>query len=176
VKSSLNKEGINIVGSNGCKIDGCNASANSQDGLALLQLSDVRVTRNIALTNGQGIYVQSSKNIQIIDNNMSANTRHGLRMSMTSGCNITDNSFTRNQISGVNLVDCSGNNIYHNVFIDNVYQNAADNGDNLWDSGPKVGGNYWSDFKATGNPGDVSRIIPSNGVDRYPFQNPRGWS
>ena len=176
VKSALNKEGINIVGSNGCKIDGCNASANSQDGLALLQLSDVLVTRNIASANGQGIYVQSSKNIQIRDNNLSANTRHGLRMSMTSGCNITDNSFTRNQISGVNLVDCRGNDIYHNVFIDNIYQNAADNGNNLWDSGPKVGGNYWSDFKATGNPGDVPRIIPSNGVDRYPFQNPRGWS
>lgn len=175
VKSTLNKEGISIVGSNGCKIDGCNASANFQDGLALIQLSNAMVTRNIALADGQGIYVQSSKNVQIIGNNLSSNVRHGLRMSSTSGCNITDNSFTRNTISGVNLVDCHGNLIYHNIFINNIYQNAADNGDNKWDLGPKIGGNYWSDFKATGNPGDVPRIIPSNGMDGYPFRDPRGW-
>ena len=34
-----------------------------------------------------------------------------------------------------------------------------------WDSGPEIGGNYWSDFKSTGNPGNVPRQIPGKGVD-----------
>jgi parallel beta-helix repeat protein len=175
VKSALNKEGISIVGSNGCRINDCNVSANSQNGLALIQLSNAQVTRNMASINGQGIYIQSAKNVQIGGNNLSANIRYGLRMSISSGCNITDNTFVRNLISGINLVDCNGNYIYHNVFNFNVYQNAADNGDNHWDFGPKIGGNYWSDFKATGNPGDVPRQIPSHGMDRYPFRDPGAW-
>ena len=176
VKSTLNQEGISLVGSNDCEIDGCNVSSNIKDGISLAQLSGTRLRGNTASGNGQGVYVQSSKNTQISGNNLSANIRYGLRMSLTTGCNITDNRFIRNQITGINLVDCRGNNIYHNIFVDNGNQNAADNGDNRWDSGPEIGGNYWSDFKATGNPGDVPRQIPSKGVDRYPFQKPIGWS
>jgi hypothetical protein len=51
----------------------------------------------------------------------------------------------------------------------------VDNGDNQWDAGAIIGGNYWSDHQIVGNPGNIPRQIASNGVDRYPFQSPKGW-
>jgi parallel beta-helix repeat protein len=148
---------------------------NIQDGIALVQLSNSQVERNTAIENGQGLYIQSSKDIKISDNNLSANSRQGLRMSISSGCNVTDNRFIRNKISGANLIDCRGNYIYHNIFINNGLQNAVDNGDNQWDAGSNVGGNYWSDHPVKGNPGNTPMQIQTKGVDRYPFQEPGGW-
>ena len=140
-----------------------------------MQLSNSQVERSIASKNGAGIYIQSSKSLKIIDNDFSANTRQGLRMSGSSGCNVTDNRFIGNTISGANLIDSRGNYIYHNTFINNGMQNAVDNGENQWDSGPITGGNYWSDHQAIGNPGNIPRQIQTKGVDRYPFQDPGGW-
>ncbi|RQW80760.1 MAG: hypothetical protein EHM14_03715, partial [Methanothrix sp.] len=151
------------------------ARNNSRDGISLEQLAVADVLSNVARKNGQGIFVQSSKKLMISRNNLSENSRYGLRMSSSSGNNVTDNGFYDNEIAGVNLVDCRENFLYHNVLADNSIQNAADNGANQWDAGPKTGGNYWSDHQVQGNPGSAARAIPAKGVDRYPFQDPWGW-
>jgi parallel beta-helix repeat protein len=170
-----NGRGIALVGSNGCVLKDNNVRMNQRDGLSLEQLADADVENNTAQGNAQGIFVQSSKRVAIEENNMTENSHYGLRMSSASGCNVTENSFLKNQIAGANLVDCTTNFLYHNIFMDNGIQNAADNGDNQWDAGPKEGGNYWSDHRVTGNPGNEPRQIPAKGVDRYPFQDPGGW-
>lgn len=170
-----NDKGIALVGSNSCVLSGNNVSMNRRDGISLEQLSDGEVENNIARGNVQGIFVLSSKRVAIEGNNMTDNSHYGLRMSSARSCNVTENSIIKNQIAGANLVDCTSNFLYHNIFVDNGLQNAADNGDNQWDAGPKQGGNYWSDHRVTGNPGNEPRQIPSNGVDRYPFQDPGGW-
>jgi parallel beta-helix repeat protein len=125
--------------------------------------------------NAQGIFVQSSRRLLIENNRLSENSRFGLRMSSATGCNVTDNIISKNQIAGANLVDCTASFLYHNAFLDNGPQNAADNGANQWDAGPRLGGNYWSDHEVLGNPGRTPKQIPSKGVDRYPFQEPGGW-
>lgn len=170
-----NERGISLVGSNACLLLENNASSNKIDGISIMQLSSTEVLKNIARENGQGIFVQSSNNMKIYGNTLGHNSRYGLRMSGASKCNVTENILLRNQIAGVNLVDCTGNLIYHNVFTENGLQNAADNGANQWDAGPKIGGNYWSDHAVSGNPGNSSCKIPSSGVDRYPFRDPEGW-
>ncbi|MDD3973330.1 MAG: NosD domain-containing protein, partial [Methanothrix soehngenii] len=104
------------------------------------------------------------------------NSRYGLRMSTSTSCNITGNEICSNQIAGINLVDCTDNFLYHNIIRDNLIQNAADNGNNHWDAGAEVGGNYWSDHAVVGDPGSVPRTIPAQGQDLYPFQHPGGWS
>lgn len=172
---SMNDRGIELLGSNACILAENKAAANSQDGFFLEQLSSAELSRNSAHQNGQGAFVHSSKRIKVEGNNLSENDKYGLRMSVSSECNVTENSFSRNGISGANLVDCTGNFLYHNILAENGIQNAADNGENYWDAGPKVGGNFWSDHKVKGNPGNSSRQIPSGGVDRYPFQSPGGW-
>jgi parallel beta-helix repeat protein len=171
-----NDRGILLTGSNACALEANNMSLNKRDGISMEQLSDADLLSNIATGNGQGIFIQSSKKLRITGNSLLRNSRFGLRMSSTTGCNITENDISNNQISGVNLVDCSNNLLYHNIFADNSIQNAADNGQNQWDDGPISGGNYWSDHEVSGNPGNVPRQIPGNGQDRYPFQDPGGWS
>jgi len=173
--ASSNNNGISLSGSNSCILENNTAGGNKDNGISLQQLTVADVQSNTARGNGQGLFVQSSKKLTISRNNLSENRLYGLRMSSSGDCNVTDNSFMNNEIAGVNLVDCRGCFLYHNNLADNSIQNAADNGANQWDAGPKFGGNYWGDHAVAGNPGSVPRTIPAKGVDRYPFQDPWGW-
>ncbi|HNX40500.1 MAG TPA: NosD domain-containing protein, partial [Methanothrix sp.] len=123
----------------------------------------------------QGIYIQSCRLFHLQSNLLGENSRFGLRMSLSRAGNITENNIYDNGLAGANLVDCSDNLIYHNVFANNGLQNAADNGDNRWDGGSDMGGNYWSDFAASANPGVEPRPIAGGGRDRYPFRDAWGW-
>jgi len=175
-QASSNDRGITLAGSNSCILESNSASYNQRDGISLEQLSDAEVVKNIASNNGQGIFVQSSKKLRIAGNILCNNSRYGLRMSTSTACNITENEICANQIAGINLVDCTDNFLYHNIIRDNLIQNAADNGQNHWDAGAEVGGNYWSDHAVVGDPGSSPRSIPGRGQDRYPFQHPGGWN
>ncbi len=171
-----NDRGIALTGSNACALESNFAISNQKDGISIEQLSDAEVTGNNATNNGQGIFVQSSKRSKISGNVLCNNSRYGLRMSTSTSCNITGNEICSNQIAGINLVDCTDNFLYHNIIRDNLIQNAADNGNNHWDAGAEMGGNYWSDHAVVGDPGSLPRPIPAQGQDRYPFQHPGGWS
>jgi parallel beta-helix repeat protein len=173
--ANSNQRGITLSSSNGCRLFANNASRNSRDGIYLEQLSGGEIRASQAAGNSQGIFLQSCKGVSIENNSLVQNSKYGLRMSMSEECNVTDNLISNNRLSGANLVDCRENLLYHNVFAENGLQNAQDNGDDQWDSGPEAGGNYWSDHKVAGNPSTSPRQIPSKGVDRYPFQNPYGW-
>jgi parallel beta-helix repeat protein len=175
-QATSNGRGIALAGSNACILEANSATSNQRDGISLEQLSDAEVVSNTASENGQGIFVQSSRRSRIAGNTLCNNSRYGLRMSTTTNCNITTNQICSNQIAGINLVDCTDNLLYHNIIQDNLIQNAADNGNNHWDAGAELGGNYWSDHAVAGDPGDVPRLIPGRGRDRYPFQHPGGWS
>jgi parallel beta-helix repeat protein len=178
-QAMMNDGGITLSGSNGCLVSKNNASNNRESGLSLEQLTGGEVTANVAMANHEGAFVQSVKKIRLEDNELSQNERYGLRMSSSFGCNVTGNRFVRNGLIGAGLIDCQDNNVYHNSFIENgkdFENNAVDNGDNRWDLGPRVGGNYWSDHNVVGNPSHQQREIPSKGLDRYPFQDPGAWS
>ncbi len=172
-----NSNGIAISGSNQCVLAMNNASDNAI-GMRIEQLSGGSAVDNTALRNREGIFVNGVRGFQFIGNNISMNERFGMRIGSSSGCNISDNRFVGNGMVGLSLTDCSDNRIYHNSFIDNgsiFGQNAVDNGSNLWDMGPVIGGNYWSDHQVSGNPGDSPKSVPSRGVDRYPFGRDNGW-
>jgi parallel beta-helix repeat protein len=175
-QATSNDRGIALTGSNACALESNFAISNQKDGISIEQLSDAEVTGNNATNNGQGIFVQSSKRSKISGNVLCNNSRYGLRMSTSTSCNITGNEICSNQIAGINLVDCTDNFLYHNIIRDNLIQNAADNGNNHWDAGAEMGGNYWSDHAVVGDPGSLPRPIPAQGQDRYPFQHPGGWS
>ena len=171
----FNDQGVYLAGSNYCSLHENNVSDNQEEGFSLLQLVYATILNNTALRNSHGIYIQSSRNISLAGNMLGENSRFGLRMSSSNDCNISENRIYDNQLAGANLVDCTGSLLYHNVFSDNGIQNAADNGKNQWDAGPKAGGNYWNDHMVFGNPSQEPRQIAGGGVDRYPFQDPWGW-
>ena len=92
-----------------------------------------------------------------------------------------DNVFTANIASdnnyGIALRGLSNGNIfYHNNLINNIQDNAYDEGSaNQWDSGSA--GNYYSDYNGTDNNtdgiGDDPHPIPGGGsIDRFPLMQP----
>lgn len=169
--------GISLSSSDRSEVLSNNVSMNENAGIVLEQLSGGTVIKNTAIGNRDGIFVQSTENAKVERNNLSLNRYYGLRMSYSTDCEVSENDIFLNDIAGASLIDCRDNKIYHNCFLDNGYnQNAIDNGDNQWDMGPTIGGNFWSDHDAPGNPGTLPRKIPSKAVDRYPFQDPSGWN
>ncbi|MDD1758960.1 MAG: right-handed parallel beta-helix repeat-containing protein [Methanotrichaceae archaeon] len=175
IQANLNGRGLALSGSNACLLENNSINSNRQEGIALEQLSGAELRNNSASANSLGLFVQSSQKILLEDNNLSQNRRYGLRMSSSSQCEIIENTFLRNEICGISLVDCTGNLLYHNILANNGIQNAVDNGDNQWDAGPKLGGNYWGDAQVLGNPSSTAKQIQNKGIDRYPFQDPAGW-
>ena len=177
--ASGNRWGIRASGSDGTMVVRSHLSENRDAGLALLQLSAATVAGSSAFDNGDGVFLQAVVGAKIEGNNLSNNRRYGLRMSYSREGKVYGNTFVKNGLGGTGLVDCTGCIIRHNNFIDNGNpmspQNAVDNGDNSWDGGAEVGGNFWSDHQVTGNPGSDPKTVPTRGVDRYPFQDPDGW-
>lgn len=177
--ASGNRRGISASGSDGTMVIRSILSDNQDEGLALHQLSAATVAGCKAFANGDGVFLQAVVGSKIEGNNLSNNGRYGLRMSYSRDGKVYGNTFSQNDLGGAGLIDCTGCIVRHNNFIDNgnlmLPQNAVDNGDNSWDGGPEVGGNFWSDHPVTGNPGSDPKPVPTRGMDRYPFQDPDGW-
>jgi len=172
-----NRLGALISGSAECTLLGNNISSNNESGVEMDQLTGGQILNNTAKGNREGVFIMAGREVQVEGNILSKN-RYGLRMSSSSSCTVAENRIMQNEMAGVSLTDCNDNRIYHNIFVENgkpFGQQAVDNSNNQWDMGPQVGGNYWSDHLADGNPGGQQRKIPSQGVDRYPFRDPKGW-
>ncbi|MEA1998843.1 MAG: NosD domain-containing protein [Euryarchaeota archaeon] len=166
-----------------CTISDNNASEHTY-GIYLSSSSNCVLENNNASSNGywgSGICLHYSSNCTLTNNIASSNS-YGIRLKSTSiNNNIRGNTVSDNANYGMYL-DWSGDNeIYHNNFIDNNKQAYDHNGFNSWDKGASVGGNYWSDHSCSGNPSDGTE--PYNGidtnagaVDTYPFEEPDGWA
>lgn len=110
------------------------------------------ITHNIVYQNEDGIKLEKSNN------------------------NIIDNNVLYANENGISLISSKDNQIYNNNFLDNEDQAKDDGSTNLWDKGPVIGGNYWSDYYIMGNVSDGTKpyYIDHNSIDHYPFGNSIG--
>jgi parallel beta-helix repeat protein len=143
-----------------------------------LESSNCHVSdNNITSIDFDGLFLSNSDNNTIANNRISEVNRRGIRLSSSSNNRIHDNDLLEND-EGIVLFASQDNFIYHNNFIDNRIQ-AKDNRDsNRWDNGREDGGNYWSDYKCTGNPSDGTQpynISVTGPKDNYPFMDRDGW-
>jgi parallel beta-helix repeat protein len=145
--------GIYLISSSSNNLSQNTASQNSQNGISLRSSNSNNIYRNvIEENNGAGIWLNQSNDNQIFGNNISSNP------------------------TGVLLINSSNNRIYHNNFMNNSEQAEDRFGTNSWDKGSDIGGNYWSDHMAAGNPSKgLSRVIKGTVMDNYPFQSLNGW-
>jgi len=118
--------------------------------------------------------------------NIFTNGEFGLHLVFSHNNSIFENSIRDNE-EGI-YVYGSNNRIYHNNFINNT-QNAYDEGNNIWDSGYPLGGNYFDDYTGEDHCNGPNQDIPgSDGIgdspynisegdnqDLYPFIIPDGW-
>jgi parallel beta-helix repeat protein len=144
--------GLFLVGSESNEISSNEASKNNQMGISLL-VSNANIVRN---------------------NSFDANHEAGIWIDTSSDNKIYDNIVSNNSI-GLQVTNSTGNLIYHNNIINNQEQAEDRMGNNTWDMGKEIGGNYWSDQRAKGNPSTISKLIKGTKKDNFPFQDINGW-
>lgn len=153
---------------------GCSSPYNTIANNSIVNNEDNGITTCPAMVVTPGPPFASS-NI-ITNNTISLNHNNGICLYKSPNNTITNNSIFNNWDDGINLELSSNNTIYHNNFINNTEQ-ACDDATNFWDNDYPSGGNYWSDYKCTGNPSNGSQPYNISGdtQDRYPFEDPWGW-
>jgi len=210
INTSSNAEtGITLIGSNGCSLTNNNASSNyvgiflssstnnnlvnitassnEKGGILLYYSSNYNVlTNNTANSNiYDGIVLYSSNEYNTLTNNtVSSNIVRGILISSSNNNSLINNTGTLNGY-GVYVRTSNNNSIYHNNFINNLIQQASDDGNNTWDSGYPSSGNYWSDFdNASEGCADANNdavcdsaynISGGTNKDRYPVLTQNGW-
>jgi len=150
---------------------------NRFSGIFLVDSYQNQIEENFASGNNQnGISLFNSSSNLIRGNNVSRNRDTGLWLNYSNGNEIYENQISSNPM-GMLLLYSYGNEIYHNNFQENKEQAEDRKGNNSWDMGNVTGGNYWSGYKAVGNPSSGwQKVIKGGKTDRYPFQDANGWT
>ena len=139
-------------------------------------IDDNQCVLNDFYGNGNGIRLESASNNNIISGNLlSANGQEGIIMFDSNLNDIFDNNISLHSWYGIYIGGMSsGNFIYHNNFIDNAVH-AIDYCSNLWDDGYPSGGNYWDDYSGWDTMNGPAQDIPgSDGVGDAPYANIQG--
>lgn len=176
---SNNEYGIGLLWSSSNSIVNNTISDNIHYGIFLLTYSCFnKILKNNVSNSAVGIGLLASSFNEIINNIVQNNSYRGIDLYNSENNNIVNNTISNNKPHGI-VVDYSSNNvIHHNNFIDNAHQVHIWNSQCLWDDGSC--GNYWSDYKGSDSDsngiGDVSYVIDSNNVDRYPLMKSIGLS
>ena len=131
-----------------------------------------------------GIYLDHTNNVSIINNIISDNFEYGIYLDSSVNCLFKEN-IIHNNWCGILTWYSSNNTIYHNNLVNNTLQVDSVTSVNKWDGGYPSGGNYWSnntgvDFfrgshqNETGSDGicDAPYIIDSENRDKYPLMKP----
>jgi parallel beta-helix repeat protein len=167
--------GMRLLNSVANNISGNRLLSNSYSGLFLVSSDSNVINANEASENYQnGISILYSNSNIISNNNLSKNHEAGIWLNSSNSNKIFGNTIKGNSI-GLTVTNSTGNQVYHNNFVDNEEQAEDRMGNNSWDMGDSIGGNYWSDHRAKGNPSSIAKLIKGTKKDNMPFQDINGW-
>ncbi|MEM3138362.1 MAG: NosD domain-containing protein, partial [Thermofilaceae archaeon] len=140
--------GILMWKTNNSIIRDCNLTSNNW-GVLLYASSDNEISGNNFIGNEVGVYIYESRGNVIRGNSLIGNS-----LALWLACS-------------------SANSVTRNCFIINREQVRAGCGENTWDEGPSLGGNYWSDGVDDDAEEDGIVDVPYSvgwgNIDRYPL-------
>ncbi len=168
--------GIRMVNSTGNWVLGNHLQGNRYSGMFMVSSNSNQIVENTASGNNQnGISLLDCNNNTLRGNVVDHNYETGVWLNYSNDNQIYQNNFTNNPL-GLQIIYSSGNQIYHNNFVNNKEHSQDMYGNNSWDGGDVIGGNYWSGHVAKGNPSENWPMIIKGGkTDKYPFQDESGW-
>jgi len=168
--------GMRLIGSGGNDISGNRLLGNRYSGLFMVSSNSNQIARNNASGNNQnGISLLDCSQNTIQGNEIEGNFEAGLWLNLSHNNLIYRNNITDNPL-GMDLQNSMGNAIYNNNFVHNKEHARDLYGNNSWDQGATVGGNYWSGHSAKGNPSqNWPNIVKGGKMDNFPFQDESGW-
>jgi len=163
VQISNNYNGLVLAYTSNCTITKTEVIAN-YFGIKLFQSTNNTLVENNIKHNYWAIWLGNSKQNTIINNNIQENYKYGLLFFNANNNVVAGNNIQGNWI-GAGFDGCSNNVVYHNNFITNqnyqvkiqktTSENVpVNNGTQIFDKGPILGGNYWSDYNGTDSNGD----------------------
>jgi len=163
VQISNNYNGLVLAYTTNCTITKTEIIANYY-GIKLFQSTNNTLIENNIKHNYWGIWLGNSKQNTITNNNIQENYKHGLLFFHANNNIITANNIQGNWI-GAGFDGGSNNIIYNNNFITNqnyqvkiqkttIEYVPINDGMQIFDKGPILGGNYWSDYNGTDSNGD----------------------
>ncbi|UCG68192.1 MAG: right-handed parallel beta-helix repeat-containing protein, partial [Thermoplasmata archaeon] len=184
--------GICLESSNENEIFDNNASNNQPgEGIYLWNSTNNTIYGNILSENYYGIMLSSSPGNDLLSNTAYNNTHYGFRIVASNQNNITCNNLSGNgcgiynmysfeniiegnNISdnnyGFNIENSANNTIFHNNFLYNSFHAKDNSGNNFWDGGYPLGGNFWSDYVGTDSFKGPNQNIPgSDGMGDSPY-------
>jgi parallel beta-helix repeat protein len=172
------QNGIYLSNSSYNNIYGNNITEITYSGGITLSNSSYNNICGNTLTDGHGMWLFSSSNNVIIQNNLDLTSNRLIRLNLTGAP----------APGGTMMLHRSSNNvIYHNNFVMNRNQLYTNESVNIWDNGYPSGGNYWSNYTGVDlyrgpyqdesggdGIGDTPYVIDDNNQDNYPLM--KSWT
>lgn len=149
-----------------------NTDGSSYSCIIMDSASNCEINNNIIKESGNGLYLLSNSDNNLIKENTIEYNNIGIYFSNGDNNVVRDNIIRNNNAYGIQLSQYStGNTIYLNDFDDNNNANVRDLSSNIWSYNSQ--GNYWDDYDDYDNDedgiGDNPYVIDANSQDDYPL-------
>ena len=134
-------DGVHVTGSNNMEIINNSAFNNSNNGFYLSGSNSNRIEMNMAEFNkNDGLHIVIDNSI-IVENSIRANLNNAIFLDGNT------NMLVDNNINGTMFITSStANSIYNNNFLNDSDVFVTSSGENYFDNGLVIGGNYWTKF------------------------------
>ena len=169
--SGIRIDEVNNVVLSGFTIRNSGGGGQEDAGITIYKGNDNTVSNMNIFSNkvGVSIYQQSNNNV-ISGNDIESSSINGIDIYISNDNKIFNNNIKNNKKIGINAYSAKTNRIYSNNLIDNndKKEQAYDNsGLNSWDFDKT--GNYWSDYKGSGE--YVIVLGAKNAKDNFPLKS-----